>query len=151
MSLAQLVGGPRGDQDHSAERTHDRFGVAFDDSQQNAGGAVRYATSLFPILHGTRIETETVRKFLPAQLHSLPQCENPFRPGIVYYAAGQVHFPANMGENLLQGSFDLLTCPGSFRRHQFDSFLIAATSREKALRSAAVRSSRSALAYAANM
>ena len=55
--------------------------------------------------------------------------------GIVYYAAGQIHFPANMGENLLQGSFDLLTCPGSFRRHQFDSsFLIAATSRDLALR-----------------
>ena len=41
--------------------------------------------------------------------------------GMVYYAAGQVHFPANMGENLLQGSFDLLTHRGSFHRHQFDS------------------------------
>ena len=56
----------------SAERTHDRFGVAFDDSQQNAGRTVRYATALLPILHGTRIETETVRKLLPTQPHSLP-------------------------------------------------------------------------------
>ncbi len=120
MSLfVQLVGRSLRDPDHSGERTHDRLWVALDDGQQNSGGAVWNTTPLFPILHGTRIETETVRKFLSTQLHSLPHRENPFSGGIVYYAARQIHFAANMGENLLQGSFDLQTHRGSFRRHLF--------------------------------
>ena len=71
-----------------AEHAHDRLGVTVNDGQQDAGGAVWNTTPLFPILHGTRIETESVRELLATQLHTLPNRKNTLCGRIVDNAAG---------------------------------------------------------------
>ena len=130
-----------------AEHPHNCLWVTVNDGQQDAGGAIWNTASLFPFLHGTRVETESVRKFLATQLHALPYRKNMLCRRIVDNAARQIYFAAHVGKNLAQGRLYLLTRLGSFRRHRFlSSFLIAATSRDRALLSAAVRSSRSAFA-----
>ena len=71
-----------------AEHPHDRLGVTVNDGQQDACGAIWNTTSLFPILHGPRIETESVRKLLTTQFHTLPNGKNMLCGGIVNNAAG---------------------------------------------------------------
>ena len=60
-----------------AEYPHNRLWVTVNDGQQDAGGAIWNTASLFPFLHGTRVETESVRKFLATQLHVAPHCRGP--------------------------------------------------------------------------
>ena len=59
-----------------AEHPHNRLWVTVNHGQQDAGGAIWNTASLFPFLHGTHVETESVRKFLATQLHALPYRKN---------------------------------------------------------------------------
>ena len=101
-----------------AERTHDGLGVTVDDGQQNAGGAIWNTAPLLPILHGTRVKTESVRELLATQLHALPYRKNMLCGGIVDNAARQIHFATHMGKNLAQGRLYLSAHLGSFLGHR---------------------------------
>ena len=92
-----------------AEHTHDGLGIAVDDGQQDAGGAIWNTAALFPIQHGARVETESVRELLATQLHTLPYRKNMLCRRIVDNAARQSYFAAHMGKNLTQGCLYFLT------------------------------------------
>ena len=61
---------------YSLSTLHNRLWVTVNHGQQDAGGAIWNTASLFPFLHGTHVETESVRKFLATQLHALPYRKN---------------------------------------------------------------------------
>ena len=72
-----------------------------DDGQQDSGSPARNATTLFPILYGTRIQAKAVREFFSAQLQSLAQSQNPIRRRIVNDSAHEIDFAAHMRKNLV--------------------------------------------------
>ena len=82
-----------------SESSHDRFRVAINDGQQDAGRSIRNAPALFPILHGSCIQTETVGKFPAAQFHPLAYRNNVFCGGIVHNTAGKSLFSPHMGKH----------------------------------------------------
>ena len=83
-----------------SERPHDRFRVASNDGQQDAGCSIRHAAALLPILHCPCIQTEKVGKLPAAQFHSLAYRNNTLCGGIVHDTAGKSFFSAHMGKNL---------------------------------------------------
>lgn len=130
-----------------AERPDHGLGLPVDDGEQHAGCPVGNPPALLPLLYCPNIETETVGELLSAQPQPLTQGYDPLGRGIVDDPARQARLPANMVEDLAQSSLDLTSEPGALRRHRPEvSFLIAATSRDSALVSAGVRSSRFAFA-----
>ena len=129
-----------------AKRPDHSPGIVVDDGQQHTRGPVGSAAALFPLLNRARIEPEALRELLPAQPQPLAQGNDPFGGWIVDYPTSQARLAANMVENLAQRRFDLLPERASFTIHCPVSFLIAATRRESARTSAAVRSFRSAFA-----
>lgn len=59
----------------------------------------------FPILHGTLVETESVRELLASQFHALPKHQNVLYSGIVdNNMARQFYFAAHLGKNLALAS-----------------------------------------------
>ena len=68
-----------------------------DDRQQNASSTIWNTPTLFPILYGTYIKTESLREFLTAQPQAFPKRKNPFRGRVVNNAARKFNLPAHMG------------------------------------------------------
>ena len=101
-----------------------RLGVTGDNSQQNAGSAIWNTASLFPVLHGTDIETESIRELLATQLHALAQRKNVLCGRIIDNLARQNRLAAHVGKNLAQGCFHFASYLGSFRCHRLVYFLI---------------------------
>lgn len=131
----------------SLKGTHDCFGIPVNDSQQDAGGTIRDAPALFPVLHGPGVQSEPVREFLTTELHALAQRHDVLRRWIVDNPSGQGRFAPYVGKHLAQGGFQFVSYLGSLSRHRrIPSFLIVGTSRDSAFLSAGLRSSRAALA-----
>ena len=130
-----------------AESPYHGLGIPVNDREQHAGCAVGDAAPLFPILKSAHIQTEAVREVPPAQPQSLAKRDDASGGGVVDDPAGQRRVAPNMRENLVQRRFYLSPEFRTSGCHDpVVSFLIAATRRDNALMSAAVRSSRVALA-----
>ena len=52
------------------ERPRDGVGFAVNDSEEGAGGATGGMTAFLPLMHGARVESETLGEFPPAQPHA---------------------------------------------------------------------------------
>ena len=130
------------------ERPHDGLRIAVNDGQQDTSRSVGNTPTLFPILQGAHLQTETVCELLSAQPQSLAKGDNPLSGRIVDNSARKFRLPADMGKNLTKGGFDLVAeFRASCCHFSLPSVFIVATTVENALISAEVRSLRSDFAY----
>ncbi len=84
------------------ESVNDGFWIAADHHQQHSCRAIGYPATLLPALDRPRVQPETIRDFLPAQLHALSQRNIPPAGGIVHDPASQLPLPSPSAASILR-------------------------------------------------